>query len=159
MFVVLHDDSIRTPRATFVRSLQSSWSWSQSVHENRIYSVNIHCGDSYPDQPPTIQFVSRVNLPCVDQRTGKVRREMIAGRTYTEQLKVDPSKLPCLVNWKRENSMETILIELRRYARTRSCYVRAYMKQIHGSSTAQEATTAPRGNDLLSWRSMVLKEL
>jgi ubiquitin-protein ligase len=44
----------------------------QSAHENRIYSVNIHCGDSYPDSPPTIQFVSKVNLPCVDQRNGKV---------------------------------------------------------------------------------------
>jgi hypothetical protein len=44
----------------------------QSVHENRIYSVNIHCGDDYPDAPPTIQFVSKVNLPCVDPRTGKV---------------------------------------------------------------------------------------
>ena len=47
---------------------------AQSVHENRIYSVNIHCGDTYPDSPPTIQFVSRINLPCVDQRTGKVKQ-------------------------------------------------------------------------------------
>jgi len=51
----------------------------QSVHENRIYSVNIHCGDSYPDLPPTIQFVSRVNLPCVDQKTGKVREYTLHG--------------------------------------------------------------------------------
>ncbi|CRG84861.1 Ubiquitin-conjugating enzyme variant MMS2 [Talaromyces islandicus] len=43
-----------------------------SVHENRIYSVNIHCGDEYPDSPPTIYFVSKINLPCVDPRTGKV---------------------------------------------------------------------------------------
>ncbi|OKP12797.1 Ubiquitin-conjugating enzyme variant MMS2 [Penicillium subrubescens] len=43
----------------------------QSVHENRIYSVNIHCGPDYPDNPPTIQFVSRVNIPCVDQQSGK----------------------------------------------------------------------------------------
>ncbi|KAJ5482647.1 hypothetical protein N7539_006093, partial [Penicillium diatomitis] len=44
-----------------------------SVHENRIYSVNIHCGPDYPDNPPTIQFVSRVNIPCVDQQSGKVK--------------------------------------------------------------------------------------
>ena len=44
----------------------------QSAHENRIYSLNIHCGDSYPDIPPTVQFISKINLPCVDQRTGKV---------------------------------------------------------------------------------------
>ncbi|KAK2755930.1 E2 ubiquitin-conjugating protein mms2 [Arachnomyces sp. PD_36] len=70
-----------------------------SVHENRIYSVNIHCGDTYPDEPPLIQFESKVNLPCVDARTGKV----------------DPTKLPCLTQWKREYTMETILLEIRRY--------------------------------------------
>lgn len=45
---------------------------AQSAHENRIYSLNIHCGNQYPDVPPTVQFVSKINLPCVDQRTGKV---------------------------------------------------------------------------------------
>lgn len=70
----------------------------QSVHENRIYSVKMHCGDKYPDEPPTIQFLSQVNLPCVDSRNGMV----------------DPSMLPCLAQWKRENTMETVLIELRR---------------------------------------------
>lgn len=77
----------------------------QSVHENRIYSVKMHCGPQYPDKPPTIQFVSVVNLPCVNQRNGVV----------------DPSQLPCLANWKRENTMETILIELRRYMASSQC--------------------------------------
>jgi ubiquitin-conjugating enzyme E2 variant len=70
----------------------------QSVHENRIYSVKIHCGPDYPDLPPQVTFTSKINLPCVDQRDGKV----------------DPTKLPCLVQWKRDFTMETILIELRR---------------------------------------------
>jgi ubiquitin-conjugating enzyme E2 variant len=70
----------------------------QSVHENRIYSVKMHCGDKYPDEPPTIQFVSQVNLPAVNPRNGIV----------------DPKQLPCLAQWKRENTMETVLIELRR---------------------------------------------
>ncbi|KAI9875412.1 MAG: E2 ubiquitin-conjugating protein mms2 [Pleopsidium flavum] len=56
--------------------LMSNWNGTilgppHSMHENRIYSLNIHCGDSYPDIPPTVQFVSKINLPCVDQRTGK----------------------------------------------------------------------------------------
>ncbi|KAK5626016.1 hypothetical protein RRF57_001732 [Xylaria bambusicola] len=72
---------------------------TQSVHENRIYSVKMHCGPQYPDSPPTIQFISQINLPCVNPRNGVV----------------DPKQLPCLANWKRENTMETILIELRRY--------------------------------------------
>ena len=70
----------------------------QSVHENRIYSLKMHCGDQYPDKPPTIQFISEVNLPCVSPRNGVV----------------DPTKLPCLANWNRDMTMETVLIELRR---------------------------------------------
>ncbi|OQE24274.1 hypothetical protein PENSTE_c007G03327 [Penicillium steckii] len=84
--------------------MMSNWNGTilgppHSVHENRIYSVNIHCGSDYPDNPPTIQFTSRVNIPCVDQKSGKV----------------DPTKLPCLAQWKRDFTMETVLIELRRY--------------------------------------------
>ena len=44
----------------------------QSVHENRIYSVSIHCGPNYPDAPPEIKFTSRINLPCVNSQNGKV---------------------------------------------------------------------------------------
>ncbi|OJD14799.1 hypothetical protein AJ78_04887 [Emergomyces pasteurianus Ep9510] len=72
-----------------------------SVHENRIYSVNIKCGDNYPDTPPSITFVSKVNLPCVDARNGQV----------------DLTKLPRLAVWKREFTMETILLEIRRQAK------------------------------------------
>lgn len=70
----------------------------QSVHENRIYSVKMNCSENYPDEPPTVQFVSQVNLPCVNARDGKV----------------DPKMLPCLAQWKREFTMETVLIELRK---------------------------------------------
>jgi len=68
------------------------------VHENRIYSLRIHCGGNYPDSPPTIQFISRVNLPFVSQTDGKV----------------DPTKLPVLAHWNRNNSIETVLVEIRR---------------------------------------------
>jgi len=44
----------------------------QSVHENRIYSLKIHCGADYPDRPPEVTFISKVNLPCVDARNGRV---------------------------------------------------------------------------------------
>jgi ubiquitin-conjugating enzyme E2 variant len=51
----------------------------QSVHENRIYSLKIHCGPQYPDVPPEISFTSKINLPCVDQRNGKVHKTDILG--------------------------------------------------------------------------------
>ncbi|KAH8775903.1 UBC-like protein [Hyaloscypha bicolor E] len=84
--------------------LMSNWNGTilgppHSVHENRIYSLKMHCGDQYPDKPPLIQFITEVNLPCVNPRNGTV----------------DPTKLPCLANWTRDNTMETVLIELRRY--------------------------------------------
>ncbi|KAF9165896.1 E2 ubiquitin-conjugating protein mms2 [Mortierella sp. AD011] len=69
-----------------------------TVHENRIYSLKLHCGDLYPDVPPTVSFLSRVNLPCVNQTTGRV----------------DPAKLTCLSNWKRTYGLETVLVDLRR---------------------------------------------
>ncbi|CAE6461546.1 unnamed protein product [Rhizoctonia solani] len=68
-----------------------------TVHENRIYSLKIHCGPNYPDVPPTITFISKVNLPFVGP----------AG-------KVDSSKLPVLANWVRASTLETILVEIRR---------------------------------------------
>ncbi len=43
------------------------------VHENRIYSVRIECGPTYPQVPPEIFFISRVNLTFVDHSSGKVQ--------------------------------------------------------------------------------------
>jgi len=69
-----------------------------TVHENRIYSIKVCCGKNYPDKPPDVKFSSRVNLPFVSQVNGKV----------------DPTKLPVLVNWTHKNSLETLLVEIRR---------------------------------------------
>lgn len=68
------------------------------MHENRIYSLKITCGENYPDHPPSVQFISRVNLPFVNQVDGKV----------------DPSKLSVLAHWNRNHSIETVLVEIRR---------------------------------------------
>src|SRR6266403_1945870 len=81
-------------RTTHARTLPLRIILTQTVHENRIYSLKIHCGDQYPDVPPTIQFVSRVNLPFVSQTDGKV----------------DKTKLPVLANWHRNHSIETVLV-------------------------------------------------
>ncbi|KIM62506.1 hypothetical protein SCLCIDRAFT_1215102 [Scleroderma citrinum Foug A] len=70
----------------------------QTVHENRIYSLRIDCGETYPDDPPTVRFISRVNLPFVNQSNGVVER----------------SKLNVLVNWTRSESIETLLVSIRR---------------------------------------------
>ncbi|KAG5637827.1 Ubiquitin-conjugating enzyme spm2 [Sphagnurus paluster] len=83
--------------------LMSHWNGTiigpgHTVHENRIYSLKITCGESYPDAPPEVQFLSRVNLPFVNQLNGKV----------------DPHKLPVLSSWSRKSSIEHVLVEIRK---------------------------------------------
>ena len=69
----------------------------QTAHDSRIYSVKIHCGENYPDQPPSVRFISKINMHCVDPSSGEVV----------------PSRLPCLARWNRNNRIETILVALR----------------------------------------------
>ncbi|KAF8141888.1 ubiquitin-conjugating enzyme/RWD-like protein [Boletus edulis] len=83
--------------------MMSNWNGTiigpgHTVHENRIYSLKIHCDQSYPDKPPTVQFLSRVNLPFVNQTDGKV----------------DPNKLNVLAQWGKDSSIETVLVGIRR---------------------------------------------
>ncbi|OBW69248.1 MAG: Streptomycin biosynthesis protein StrI [Aureobasidium pullulans] len=107
-----------------------------SVHENRIYSLKIRCGENYPDTPPEVTFISKVNLPCVDQRNGKV----------------DLSKLPSLSQWKRDFTMETILIEIRRQVEHQLSHgssITLTPLQIYGCPCTQEAAPAPGGHKLL----------
>ncbi|KLO19129.1 UBC-like protein [Schizopora paradoxa] len=69
-----------------------------TVHENRIYSLRIHCDDHYPEVAPAVTFISRINLPFVDQKNGKV----------------DLKKISNLSHWSHEMSLETVLVEIRR---------------------------------------------
>ncbi|TFL04894.1 UBC-like protein [Pterulicium gracile] len=83
--------------------MMSNWNGTiigpgHTVHENRIYSMKITCGPSYPDAPPSVQFISRLNLPFVSQADGKV----------------DAGMLPVLSSWRRESSIETVLVEIRK---------------------------------------------
>lgn len=68
-----------------------------SSHENRIYSLNIKCGEKYPDEPPVVTFVSKIALPCVDSK----------GHVLVNELEI-------LKNWKRSYTMEIVLLELRK---------------------------------------------
>ncbi|SCU99123.1 LANO_0F00870g1_1 [Lachancea nothofagi CBS 11611] len=69
-----------------------------SNHENRIYSVALECGEEYPDKPPKIKFISKINLPCVNQTTGKVEED----------------RFETVRSWKRSYTMETLLLDLRK---------------------------------------------
>lgn len=45
----------------------------QTTHENRLYELRIRCDENYPNVPPSVRFVSRINLGnIVDASTGEV---------------------------------------------------------------------------------------
>lgn len=37
-----------------------------SAHDCRIYNLTLQCGEDYPEKPPRVKFVTRINMNCVD---------------------------------------------------------------------------------------------
>ncbi|PKA53555.1 Ubiquitin-conjugating enzyme E2 variant 1B [Apostasia shenzhenica] len=69
-----------------------------TVHEGRIYQLKLFCGNDYPDDPPTVHFQTRINMTCVNLESGVV----------------EPSLFPMLATWRREYTMEDILMALKK---------------------------------------------
>lgn len=69
-----------------------------TVHDCRIYTLAIECGESYPEEPPEVTFVTRVHMNGVDDR----------GRLDT--VNFGPMK-----HWNSKTStLETLLTDIRR---------------------------------------------
>jgi ubiquitin-protein ligase len=64
---------------------------------DRFYELRIHCPEDYPAVPPNVRFVTKINMNCVDSKTGVV----------------SPSKLPAIKNWNRNMGIEQVLQSLR----------------------------------------------
>jgi len=60
---------------------------------DKIYSLKIRCGPLYPDEPPIVYFLNKVNMPGVNKTTGKVEGIMTA--------------------WTRHNTLMDYLIAIR----------------------------------------------
>ena len=69
----------------------------QTSFDSRIISLKFECGNDYPEKPPKIKFVTKVNLPCVNQSNGQV----------------DPSKIGILKDWKNQYTLEHILVAIK----------------------------------------------
>lgn len=44
----------------------------QTPYENKMYSLKIECGNRYPDEPPTLKFLSKINISCINSQNGVV---------------------------------------------------------------------------------------
>lgn len=66
-----------------------------TVFDGRIYSLRIVCGPDYPYKPLQISFVNKINIPSVNQNTGKVEN------------------LPQLKNWRPETTIQHVLVALK----------------------------------------------
>eukprot|EP00033_Pygsuia_biforma_P000690 GCRY01000811.1.p1 GENE.GCRY01000811.1~~GCRY01000811.1.p1 ORF type:complete len:139 (+),score=3.26 GCRY01000811.1:101-517(+) len=69
-----------------------------SIHDGRIYSLKFYCDQDYPEMPPQVRFVTKINLPSVNPQTGVVSAQ----------------KCPTLKAWKRDYRIETVLQDLRK---------------------------------------------
>jgi len=80
----------------------SSWQGTiigppSTAHEGRIYTLHINCDKDYPNKAPTVKFISRINLTCVNQHSGVV----------------EVNKFGILGNWNTSYGLETILVGLK----------------------------------------------
>lgn len=66
-------------------------------HDGRFYQLKIHCPQEYPAVPPEVRFVSKINMTCVDPKTGVIKKD----------------KLPAMRNWNRNMGIEQILQSIR----------------------------------------------
>ncbi|KRY29518.1 Ubiquitin-conjugating enzyme E2 variant 1 [Trichinella spiralis] len=50
----------------------------RTPYENRVYNLAIECGEDYPNDPPVVRFISKINLSGINSTTGLVDRSSVS---------------------------------------------------------------------------------
>ena len=72
------------------------WNGSILLDDGRFYELQLECDQNYPQRPPKVKFISKINIPFVDQ-SGWIK----------------PNSLNILKNWNRDCTLESYLMDIR----------------------------------------------
>ena len=73
------------------------WNGSILLDDGRFYELQLECTQEYPQKPPKVKFITKVNMPFVDQSSGFIK----------------PNSLNILRNLNRDCTLESYLTAIR----------------------------------------------